>query len=739
MNVVAVLAGAGALGLAQLRRSCARAQVSWSSEARRAAEANAKLQAALDASERHVKAALNSIPDGFATFSAVRDSAGAIVDFRCQLANETARRLHNKPEGTLVGRLLRDLVPSVHSSGLAGKWASVVETGVPVTTSGLPLEGLWDGLSPSTRVFEGHASKFDDGFALVFRDITSRALADATLATSEERFRSSFDHSPCGLALMSLEPEDMGRLQRVNPTLCALTGFEPRSLTEMNLLDCLFLDATLSSEEHFDGLSERGDKVPRRFRRADNAIAWATVTLAELPGSPRQALVEVVDVTAQKQAEADLSYRASHDPLTGLANRRLAMDTLRRALNRLAFTKGAVGVLYVDVDRFKVVNDTLGHDTGDVVLQEVAERLTGVVRGPDTVARLGGDEFVVICNLPRGRDVKVIAQRIRTAMSEPITVIDNQIEVTVSVGVATTANPSASPAQLLKNADTAMYAAKHAGRDRWLPYDEALDKRSCQRSEVEQTLRRAVGDELFRLHYQPVVDLGSSRMVGAEALLRLVGPDGGLLPPAAFIEVAEESDLIGQIGEWVLGQACAQAAEWELGTGFRVAVNLSGRELSDPALSSRVLAAVDRAGIEPSQLVVELTEGVLIDGDDSTIQCLSALRDAGVGLALDDFGTGFCSLSYLARFPVDTVKIDRSFVTDMVTNRQSRAIVEGVLAMCRSLNLMVIAEGIETDDQAQALKALGCPRGQGYFYGRPVAAEDLAGRLDLPSTLRPAC
>ena len=685
---------------------------------------NARLHSVVDASERRFRTALETMLEGFDIFSAVarcrrqdrrlplrvRRTRPPAVSTRCRRRNWSdgccARRSR---EPALTGQL--------------DQWVKVVETGEPVACDAMVITDKWGGQRPEACAFDNRAAKLGDGFALSFRDVTERVRAAEALATSEERFRSTFDHSPAGLAIASLETNDRGRIHRVNPAMCDLTGFDHAQLVQMTLEHILLgypsdagadhpasLDGVTSSEQLVSELLSDNERRLCRCRRADGQSLWAQVSVTELPGDPRQCLVQVDDVTAQKLAEEDLAQRALHDQLTGLANRNLAMDHLRLALKQLARQKGAVAVFYLDLDHFKQINDTFGHEAGDDTLRQVGARLAAVVRAPDTAARLGGDEFVVVCAVPDEDSVQHIVERLQASLVAPVVAVGKPVQVNASIGVAVTSYASADPGELLRHADAALYEAKRRGRHRWQAYNEVLHSRAGQRHTVELDLRRAIDEELFKLYYQPIFDLGNGRVVGAEALLRLAHPRRGLLQPGSFIEVAEDSDLIIPIGDWVLHEACSQVVSWQPPAGFQLAVNISAREMNDLAVTNRALDATTEAGIDPSKLLLEMTEGALIEGGPSIVRELSRLREAGVGLAIDDFGTGYGSLSYLRRFPVDTIKIDRSFIAGLGENADDSAIVEAVTALSHSLKLTAIAEGVERPGQIFLLRELGCPR-----------------------------
>jgi diguanylate cyclase (GGDEF)-like protein len=455
-------------------------------------------------------------------------------------------------------------------------------------------------------------------------------------------------------------------------------------------------------------------------------------------------------------------YRALHDPLTGLANRGLLMDQLGQALTRARRRSGTggVAVLFLDLDRFKVVNDSLGHAVGDDLLIEVARRLERVMRSADTVARLGGDEFVVLVEDVGGVDkVLALARRLRQAVSAPIPVGAGQrVVVTASVGVALSgphdtgadaadadaanadaadadaAPVAATPSSLLWDADVAMYRAKDAGRDRIQLFEDGLRAGSLGRFRSEAMLRQALAHGGLRLHYQPLVDLNTGALAGAEALVRLQHPDGRLVPPAEFIAVAEETGLVVPLGAWVVAEAAAQAAAWRAlqpvgAPPMTVTINVSGRQLATPGFAVEVGAAIARSGADASHLCFEITETALLDATGESVATVERLKELGVGLAIDDFGTGHSSLTWLRRLPADFLKVDRTFVAGLGTDAGDTAIVRAVLDLGQALGLTTVAEGVETPEQLDVLRRFGCHWAQGYHLARPGPAETVTTLL----------
>ncbi|WP_181885424.1 sensor domain-containing protein [Trinickia dinghuensis] len=417
---------------------------------------------------------------------------------------------------------------------------------------------------------------------------------------------------------------------------------------------------------------------------------------------------------------------AQFDPLTGLPNRELLRDRMEQAI-RLArrLKQELLGVLFVDLDRFKKINDTFGHAAGDAVLVEAAQRVRGCLRDTDTVARLGGDEFVVLlCNLRCTEDTAIVAERILDACSQPIVVGENVFQISASVGVAVWPSDGQTVDELLQNADMAMYTSKGEGRNTLRFYDAKMNEKAKARATAEAELRDALRDGHFVLHYQPQFCVHSGRIVGAEALIRWVHPTRGVIPPSSFIRVAEETNLIAPIGDWVLCEAVRQGRRWQdMGLDLRVAVNLSGRQFGD-SLADRVKAVLEENRFPPELLELELTESFLVTDTEKAVRILGSLRELGVRVALDDFGTGWSSLNYLKTFPVDTLKIDRSFIGSTAGEFDGR-IVRAIIAIAREFNLTTLAEGVETDEQLAQLHELGCDSWQGYLLSGAIPAQDL--------------
>ncbi|MGH3744829.1 MAG: putative bifunctional diguanylate cyclase/phosphodiesterase [Mycobacteriales bacterium] len=440
------------------------------------------------------------------------------------------------------------------------------------------------------------------------------------------------------------------------------------------------------------------------------------------------------DITARKAADADLAFRALHDDLTGLANRALVVDRLEQALARGARTGLGTGVLFVDLDRFKLVNDSLGHAAGDQLLQVAGQRIRHAVRPADTVGRFAGDEFLVVCeNLADPTDATRVAERILTALSEPIDLEGDHVRLDASVGIALDTAPSTTAADLLREADAAMYRAKEHGRGRLEVFDERMRDRILNRLRTERELQGCLERDELRLHYQPIVTLPEGKVVGVEALVRWEHPVRGLLPPGEFIELAEETGMIVPIGSWVLEEACRQAQVWEAQgcEGLTLSINLSARQITQSDFVKSIGAIVEGANLHPGRVRIELevTESLLMADPEAITATLAELRALGVALAIDDFGTGYSSLAYLKWFPIDTVKVDRSFISDIDTDLREQAIVQAVVDLAHALGLSVIGEGVETEAQRAKLAATGCDLAQGYLFAKPGPADTITPML----------
>jgi diguanylate cyclase (GGDEF)-like protein len=529
----------------------------------------------------------------------------------------------------------------------------------------------------------------------------------AALARSEQRNRSLVTASP--LAIVELD--ESGRAVQWNRAAETILGW-PASGDGSGRHPLPLGDGA----GEFDCTHIRDDGTPVELALAVAPVDGGTMAVA-------------ADISGRKALESELAHSALHDGLTDLPNRALLLDRLEVALARAARSGLPVAVLYLDLDRFKVVNDSLGHGTGDRLLVAVAERLLAAARDGDTVGRVGGDEFVVCCEgLTGAADASVMAARMCAAVAEPIDLDGVELFVTTSIGIAV-AEAGQDAATLLRDADAALYRAKELGKNRAEVFDGEVRAAVAERMAIESALHRAVERGELRLHYQPVVDLADGTVVGVEALVRWEHPERGLLPPLAFIPVAEETGLIVPIGTWALEEACRWWASLPAEQRVPVSVNLSPRQLAGPELVDTVTRVLAETGTPPSELCLEVTENVLIADMAVARLRLEELRALGVVLAIDDFGTGYSSLAYLRSFPFDVVKLDRGFVANLATSDVDVEIVGAVVRMATALGLCVVAEGVESADQLAGLRAVGCTRAQGYLFARPQPADLL--RLDV--------
>jgi diguanylate cyclase (GGDEF)-like protein/PAS domain S-box-containing protein len=492
--------------------------------------------------------------------------------------------------------------------------------------------------------------------------------------------------------------------------------------------------------QHLKGESEYFD-CEYRVRNIRGGYVWVLAHGLALRNEDNVAyrmVGSIGDITERKNYERKLLHQANYDSLTGLPNRLLAMNHLTQSLARARREHSIVGVLFVDLDNFKKINDTLGHDIGDHHLKEISHRLHDCVRSIDTVARFGGDEFLVIIpDLESIDEIKPVCQRILGATSKPVMINGYEFFTSASIGVSIYPNDGDEPNDLVRNADSAMYEAKRTGRDTFSYFTPEMNQELIERLTMESHLRRALERDQLSLHYQGIIDVPSTKITGAEALLRWHCPEYGQVSPDVFIPLAEESGLIVTLGDWVLETACQQAVLWREQTGknYHIAVNVAFPQFRDGHLVKTVRRVLQQTGLPPASLELELTERLLMEDERGCAQALNELHDMGVKLSIDDFGTGYSALSYLKRFPVDTLKIDRSFVSDITTSPENTALISAIISMAHALGLSVIGEGIESKEQFDFLSNQQCDFVQGYYFLKPVSAEKFTPLLSCKASI----
>ncbi|MBX6363742.1 MAG: EAL domain-containing protein [Gemmatimonadetes bacterium] len=523
----------------------------------------------------------------------------------------------------------------------------------------------------------------------------------------------------------------------VSPAVDRVLGWAPDDIVGTRLADLVHPDDEPRLKAFVAGIMQapgRSASTVCRFRNRDGE--WRHIEAVGSCRADDPAIGGIVlntrDVTERAVLEAQLAHQATHDPLTGLANRKRLRTQIERALAEDA-DPDTIAVLFLDLDNFKAVNDSFGHGEGDRLLGQVASRLLNATRGCDTVARIGGDEFgVLLRNLASPDDAALVAERIAAAMRRPLSSDAREVDVGVSIGIAR-ATPDSTADDLLGNADLAMYEAKRNGRGRIAVFEPGMQSAIRDKLTLEAEIRAALAEGQFRLHFQPVVDLTTERVVGAEALVRWEHPVRGLVPPAVFIAAAEESGLIVPLGRWVLRAACAEAATWPdsgaAADGITLSVNVSGRQLQDDSICGDVADALRDSGFPPQRLVVEITESVVIQDDDAVIERLRAIRALGVRVAIDDFGTGYSSIQYLQKFPADILKIDRAFISGIGAGRGDDALTRAIVSLGGMLSMRTVAEGVEEPRQRDALRAMGCGFAQGFHYARPLDSAAIAALI----------
>ena len=672
------------------------------------------LRLELKASELRYRALMDGAADAITLYDPIRD---LVVD-----CNPAAEALFGRHRSAILG-------------SSPGKILSFLRTTSLSELLPLPRHGVLEGEDGTERPFEVTSRLIElDGRPLllsIFRDQGELLRSEAELRASQERYSLAVEGAHGGVWDWNVTDGSV----YYSPRWKSLLGYEDHEVGDtpgewfrrVHPADLERMRASIAA--HLDGDSPHFEDE-HRVRRKDGSWTWvlARGRAVREEGFATRMAGSIVDVTQRKLVEERLLRAAFMDALTGLPNRALFMDRLTQIVARCRRHPDAFfAVLVLDVDRFKVVNDSLGHALGDELLTSIARRLERSVRPADTVARLGGDEFTVLLNEVSGiRGATRFAERVQAELVRPFRIGGQEVFTTVSIGVALGDATTDDAQTLLRNADLAMYQAKGNGKARHEVFDHVMHARALEQLQLETDLRKGLEREEFRLHYQPLVRLSDRRLRSFEALVRWQHPDRGLVPPGQFLGTAEETGLIVPLGSWVLRQACSALAGWRAGghDDLSISVNLAGRQLEQPDLVSEVAGVLEQTGVPAGSLVLEVTENVVMKHGDVATTTLERLKRLGVRLHMDDFGTGLASLAYLRSFPLDTLKIDRSFVSRMTENPEDEEIVRTIVTLGRNLNLGVIAEGIETDAQLERLKELGCDLGQGYYLARPMPEED---------------
>jgi len=573
------------------------------------------------------------------------------------------------------------------------------------------------------------------------RGTISRALRESQQALHEHEMNLEFLVNHVPVVVYKAETGQHGRWWYVSPQIEQLLGYTPAEWLRDPTLWWKRIhpddqDQVLADEEAMAiGTTSTTEASQYRMITKEGRIIWVNddaAVIRDEKGGPLYWSGVLSDVTERKVLEDQLKHQAFHDPLTGLANRALFVDRVKHALERADRESSRVAVLFFDLDDFKNINDSLGHNSGDELLVAVAARLTECLRPGDTFARLGGDEFAIFLEDTSLSSATSVAYRLIEALNDPFIVGTREVMVHATVGIEFADATTTKSDELLRNADVAMYVAKSKGKARYELFDPSMHTAALRRLEIKGELMHAIENDEFVLHYQPIVSLTEGALLGIEALVRWQHQTRGLIAPVEFIPLAEESGLIIPLGRWVLREACRQANAWPIGDPeISLSVNVSPKQFQHPGLVEDVANALWDSNIDPSILTIEITESVLIHDTDAAIEKLVRLKDFGVRIAVDDFGTGYSSLGYLKRFPIDILKIDKSFIDGVGNSSEEAAIAHAIIKLGGSLGLEVVAEGIEEPEQVDALQSLRCERGQGFFFSRPVDAETMGEILAL--------
>ena len=689
-------------------RWCALSQVTYAT-ARDVTEQHVARQA-LDKSQQQLQVMLESIGDAF--FAVDRN-------WRVTYANRKASNFVNVEAGSAIGRNLLEVAPDLHTSPSLAYYRRAMETGETCA-----FETYWE---PSGTWIEARAYPSEDGLSVYFHDISFKRQAEQALKKSEQRFRNLFQQAADSIVIAD---RDL-RIVAANGRACSNFGYTEEEFLRLSVPD---IDSGYAYTADLAVALEDGQTQLLRItkRRKDGSTFPADVHISRFEDGGNQFYQAIIrDVTEREETQNRLRELATHDTLTGLPNRALLNERVQRLLDTCP--RGTtVAAMFLDLDRFKEVNDSFGHEFGDILLCEVAARLRRVIRPNDVIARLGGDEFVIAALCPSGQAAAGrIGEKLLDVLTTPITIAGQDVIIGASIGISLFPLDGNSKEQLFQAADTAMYRAKAAGRNRYRFFEPEMAFATRERMALETSLRPALARGEFELHYQPRIDLRSMAMVGMEALIRWNHPERGLVSPAQFIPIAEETGLITPIGRWVLREACLQTGRLmtEFGREICVSVNVSARQLAHATFVGEVRQALQESGIPPHCLELELTESALIADIERTALMLRELHGLGVKLAVDDFGTGYSGLAYLRSFPIDVLKLDRSFVLQEDERISAFDFVKAFVDMAHALKLAVVAEGVETAEVVEFLRAADCDEAQGYHFAKPLPLEALREHL----------
>ncbi len=685
-------------------------------------------------------AAAESSADSVILYDNVYNKAGEICDFKFIFLNGNAEQLLGIDRSQVLGNNLYEVFPGIRTPDLFERHRRVAETGEPALIELTSSTFLSEGVPARHQI---QVVKLSNGIATTITDVTARFLHKEELKRALNFNKSIIASSPFNIIVT----DKAGIITSVNPAAermllyqesdllghDSLELHDPEELRQRALDLSTQFDTEVSPDHHVFRLApERGliDEREWTYIRKDGSRVPVQLVVTALRDSeePITGFVGIsYDLTERKRADEYIYHVAHHDPLTGLPTRTLLRDRLEVFIERTRRSQDSLAVMMVDLDNFKRVNDSLGHQAGDTVLCEISKRLQACVRKSDTVGRMGGDEFVVLLpDLRSGEDTDEICQKLLAAVAQPIRIGRHEIIVTASIGIGMF--PGCDDVDtLFKNADFAMYRVKGSGRNGSQVYTPGIGMQGLQQLQMESGMRNALEAQEFEILYQPQISFTDGRILGVESLLRWNSSEFGLVGPNTFIPLAEETGLIVSIGEWVLLQSCKEIAALQrlLGVEFSVAVNISPRQFQQKDFPATVEHALQTSGLKPEQLELEITEHLLMVDSEESLEIMQRVRKLGVRFAIDDFGTGFSNMGYITRFAVDRIKIDRSFVSRCDTDENSRAVTAAIIALAHSLQIEVIAEGVESNEQVQMLREMSCDQAQGYFYSRPLKLVDM--------------